>query len=326
MDIKSDMVSVIVPVYKVEKYLAKCIDSIINQTYRNIEIILVDDGSPDNCGRICDLYESENRNIRVIHKQNGGLSEARNAGIEIAKGTFILFVDSDDWIEPGMVEHLVQLLQTHNADISVCGYFEDSESAIYTITDVEDELYIYGSGTEAVKALNYNGGKIGTVAWNKLYRSELFTDFRFDVGRLNEDVFIMPKLFYSANCVVVSTQKLYHYIVSRPDSIMNKALSEKNLDVADAFYSNYEFFSSCGETRFANLYWMKYYGTLIDMYCKFHSNKNSTVEQKIKKRLNEQFATFIKISISGRYWKDLFRGTLFKVASPVYFRVWSKMS
>ena len=118
----SEKISVIVPIYKTEQFLSKCIDSIINQTYKNLEIILVDDGSPDNCPKICDEYAKRDNRIKVIHKENGGLSSARNAGIEIATGDFSAFVDSDDWIDSDMYESLVKLSDEYNADIAECGY------------------------------------------------------------------------------------------------------------------------------------------------------------------------------------------------------------
>ena len=183
------LVSVIVPIYKVEQYLTHCVNTIVNQSYSNLEIILVDDGSPDNCGKMCDEFASQDSRIKVIHKQNGGLSDARNAGIDVATGDYITFVDSDDYVMPNMIESLMKVIVNANADIVQCNYIrskndfigepqhESSQSDKFTVY-FEDKMSAY-----------LKDNKINTVVWGKIYKRSLFNEIRNPVGRLHEDVF-----------------------------------------------------------------------------------------------------------------------------------------
>ena len=220
---QEDLISVIVPVYKVENFLKRCVDSIINQTYRNLEIILVDDGSPDNCGRICDEYQKRDSRVRVIHKDNGGLSDARNAGIEIATGQFLGFVDSDDYIAPDMYEHLYSILVNNNADISVCSASIVQEGGRPEYTDDEKILVFHGQGI--LYSLVYE--KKFTV--NKLYKRQVFDGVEFPVGMLYEDLATTYRLMEQANTIVVSFAKKYAY-VQRNGSIMNQTAFKMKTD------------------------------------------------------------------------------------------------
>ena len=187
-----DLISVIVPIYKVEKYLEKCILNIVNQTYSNLEIILVDDGSPDNSGKICDEYARKDSRIKVVHKLNGGLSDARNAGIEIATGKYIAFVDSDDYIEEKMISKLYDLLKANDADVSacnICKFYEDKEIELD-----ENEEIVKSYPPEQAILLTILDDSFGNYAWNKLYRSELFSDVRFPFKRRYEDIATIYKI------------------------------------------------------------------------------------------------------------------------------------
>lgn len=205
------LISVIVPVYKVEPYLRKCVDSILNQTYRNLEVILVDDGSPDKCGEICDEYAARDPRVKVIHKANGGLSDARNAGLDICKGRYIAFVDSDDWIEPEMYQRLYELLVRFNADMSVGGVADDIEENGRTYTSQKSN---YGqepfseSNVEAMKRFFENSW----ASWDKLYRRELFDNIRFPVGEINEDEAIVLHLLDRCKTVCYTSELFYHYM------------------------------------------------------------------------------------------------------------------
>ena len=204
------LISVIVPIYKVEAYLKKCIKSIQNQTYSNLEIILVDDGSPDGCGAICDRYAKEDTRIRVIHKENGGLSDARNKGLDIATGEYILFVDSDDYIHPQMVEILLQHLEVVDADMAVCGFktVEENEEVIFDCFDIcetagrEKKTEVVGidagevfEGQAVMNNLQYKN-LLTVVAWNKLYKAELFAELRYPKGRVQEDEFLVHHILH----------------------------------------------------------------------------------------------------------------------------------
>lgn len=222
-------VSIIVPVYKVEAYLRTCIESILNQSYINFELILIDDGSPDKCGDICESYRYDERVI-VIHKQNGGLSDARNTGIDIARGKYITFIDSDDYVSKGYLEILVDTMEKYDADIVQCN--ETSNEHAY------DEMVFPDSskGVKVVKGYsdilkNYLCFKdIGVCAQEKLYKIDLFESIRFPVGRINEDTCTTYKLLYKTNTYVCIHTNLYFYRL-REDSIMHGNFSEKRFQI-----------------------------------------------------------------------------------------------
>ena len=230
-------ISIIVPVYKVEKLLDRCVRSILSQTYQDFELILVDDGSPDNCPKMCDEYAKEDTRVRVLHKENGGLSDARNAGILIAKGKYIGFVDSDDYIAPDMYETLYNNLIENNADVSVCGLYNCYDNNSYPECDSEEFFVV--DAKEAVKMV-LEGQKFSVPAWNKLYKKELFDEMKYPVGKLSEDAFVTPKLLSNTNRVVITTKPKYYY-VHRKDSITGSEFKMKDFDVVEAYASNLKF-------------------------------------------------------------------------------------
>ena len=222
-------ISVIVPVYKVEPYLRKCVDSIINQTYTNLEIILVDDGSPDNCGAICDEYAAKDSRIKVIHKKNGGLSDARNAGMEIMTGEYVAFVDSDDWIEPQMYQRLYELIEFYHADMAFGGVADDvlQDDTVHTVkTSNYGDTPLEEDKISAMRRYFHGSW----AAWDKLYRAELFDGIRYPVGEINEDEAIVLHLLDRCNRVCFTNEVFYHYI-RRIDgtSITTSAFSEKKM-------------------------------------------------------------------------------------------------
>lgn len=172
-ELEQPLISIIVPVYKVEKYLKRCVDSILTQTYQNMEIILVDDGSPDNCGAICDRYKKTDNRVVVIHKRNGGLSDARNTAIPLAKGEYISFIDSDDWISSYYVEHLYEAVAKCDADIGI-SWFENIFEGKALQSKPEEPLSNYECLTaeECLKKLLYQNG-VEVCAWGKLYKTAL---------------------------------------------------------------------------------------------------------------------------------------------------------
>ncbi len=187
-ELEQPLISIIVPVYKVEKYLKRCVDSILTQTYQNMEIILVDDGSPDNCGAICDRYKKTDNRVVVIHKRNGGLSDARNTAIPLAKGEYISFIDSDDWISSYYVEHLYEAVAKCDADIGI-SWFENVFEGKALQSKPEKTLSNYECLTaeECLKKLLYQNG-VEVCAWGKLYKTALIKDLRYPVGKLYEDI------------------------------------------------------------------------------------------------------------------------------------------
>lgn len=219
-----ELISIIVPVYKVENYIDKCIESIINQTYQKLEIILVDDGSPDKSGEKCEEYKKIDNRIFVVHKENGGLSDARNFGMKYATGKYIGFVDSDDYIDNKMFEKLYYNMKKYNANISMCSYVDEYESGRTEISKhFEKEITVLNK-MNALRNLILEQN-ISNHVWNKLYERELFNGISFPAGKKMEDIATTYRLFEKANVIVVDNYIGYHYI-QRGDSIMGN-INEK---------------------------------------------------------------------------------------------------
>lgn len=239
----NSLVSIIIPVYKVEDLLERCVNSILTQTYKNIEIILVDDGSPDRCGELCNQYALKDERVKVVHKKNGGLSDARNAGIKIANGEFITFIDSDDWVSEDYVRVLHDLLISRGADISVCNFIRTSTETTIERSEKQDVIHEF-SNIQTLENLCGSFYQQLTVSWGKLYRISLFENIEFPVGKVHEDEFTTYKLLFKANKVVVTSRALLYYW-QRPDSIMGTGFKIKNrLHAIEAFEERVDFFDS----------------------------------------------------------------------------------
>lgn len=226
-------ISIIVPVYNVEKYLKKCIDSILTQTFEDFELILVDDGSPDNSGAICDQYAKKDTRVRVIHKENGGLSSARNAGIEVAQGKYLGFVDSDDYIAKDMYELLYNNIIKEDADMSICGIYHVYEGKE---PKQNSEKYMILNRDEAM-VLIFHGNQISDHAVNKLYKKSIFSELRYPNGKYHEDSFTIVGILDQCEKVVVDTKQKYYYY-HRDDSITSQTFSEKHLEYITAWEQN----------------------------------------------------------------------------------------
>lgn len=226
-----DLISVIIPVYNVEKYLARCLESVINQTYRNIEIILVDDGSTDNSGVICDEYVLRDSRIKVIHKTNGGASSARNVGLDIMQGQWVTFVDSDDYIADNYVETLYLLCAEKKCNISSCMFESTKESDFCFPTGSFDSIVL--SPREAMRSI-YGASStfITIIICAKLFSAELFSSMRFKEGIICEDEDLYWKLIYNSSGIACTSAKLYAYFMSA-NSVMRGGFSEKNLVIID---------------------------------------------------------------------------------------------
>ena len=212
------MISIIVPVYKVEQYLPKCVDSILSQTYTDIEVILVDDGSPDNCPGICDDYARSDKRVKVAHKTNGGLSDARNAGLDIASGEYIFFVDSDDWIEKEAISVCVQLAGNGNPDIVVTmPYNVISDGNSNVLQNGAPAPDVLMESEDALIEMIYRNNRWS--AWGNLYKRSLFENQRFKKGYLYEDLELIPRIVLSAGSVMLHYRPLYNYLL-REGSIM----------------------------------------------------------------------------------------------------------
>lgn len=235
------IISVIVPVYKVEAYLDRCVQSILQQTYTDFELILVDDGSPDRCGELCDGWAERDSRIKVIHKENGGLSDARNAGIDWAfdhsDSQWIFFADSDDFLHSETLERLLNAAEAFCADISIGGYAETSGEPLKAEKDdLRPELW---KSRDYFIQKNVNA----IVAWGKLYRKSLFAEIRYPVGKIHEDEYTTYKLLFACEDVAVVSAPLYGYYAN-PEGITKSRWSPKRLDALVAFQERIRFFKA----------------------------------------------------------------------------------
>lgn len=234
------LISVIVPVYKVEKYICECIESIINQTYKNLEIILIDDESPDNSGIICDEYAKKDPRLKVIHQKNGGLSDARNSGLKIMTGEFLMFVDSDDYITKDCIEKLYELSIHYNADLVIGGtekFDDETKKVIWSTYDNSDNISVLDKEA-AMKDMFENG----CASWARLYRSEIHKDILFPVGEINEDEAIVLHLLEQCHRVIKTNYVIYNYRY-RTESITSTRWERKKLDWVNHCKVNLEFVS-----------------------------------------------------------------------------------
>lgn len=271
-------ISVIVPVYNVEKYLHRCVDSILAQTFSDFELILVDDGSTDNCGKICDEYAKKDNRIHVIHKDNGGLSDARNAGIDWAfansDSEWITFIDSDDWIHPKYLEALYKAAEETGCKISISGYEETTgnspvveENSLLGVT-VNTEDFFCEHNVNAV------------IACAKLYKKVLFKEIRYPIGKLHEDEFTTYKVLFKNDTCAFIDQPLYYYFYNI-ESIMKSKWTPKRLDAIEALYSRMGFFQK-------HHFLFAYQYTVIEIakYFFYQLNRDILMDYpKIKKQL-----------------------------------------
>ncbi len=238
-------VSVIVPVYKVEDYLMRCVDSILSQTFTDFELWLVDDGSPDRCGQICDEYAEKDRRIRVIHKKNGGLSDARNAALDVMTGEYVSFIDSDDWVAPDFLETMMDSIRCYNADMAVCNFVAAHEDGRLESMYCPAQQKTVLEGDRIFETLNQ------PAACNKLYRAGIFKTLRYPVGRLYEDVFVYHRILEQITRLVYTGKDAYFYFI-RSGSIMHSVYSIRFTDIIDAVYERAEALDRMSQPVLAN--------------------------------------------------------------------------
>lgn len=263
IEMKQEKISVIVPVYKVEKYLPRCVESILAQTYREIEVILVDDGSPDRCGAICDEYAARDARVRVIHQKNGGVSAARNSGLAAATGDLICFVDSDDYVAPEYCELLYTALTKHGCSVAECACVKFFDGETPEADTAEGETLLTAKQWLTESGL---GDMLTCVLWNKLCRREVLEEIVFPEGRRFEDESTIYRYVYKAGRLVRICAAPYFYR-QWPESITAQRISAK--DIADkraALKERYEFFDSCGEADIAAFSRAKYCVMLAALY------------------------------------------------------------
>jgi len=225
-------VSVVVPVYKVEAYLNRCVESLLNQTHQNLEIILVDDGSPDNCPEMCENWAERDSRIRVVHKENDGLANARNSGLAVATGDYVMFADSDDYLESDMVEFLLRLLSEHNADVARCGFFYTMESGGEESASEDESVRVLGRDERIIDLAV--SGFTGT-AWNKLYNAALVKSHPYDkADGCSEDIMHNYRVYRDANRLVVCDVPKYHYVIRSNSTINTSRFGSGAFDIIRA--------------------------------------------------------------------------------------------
>lgn len=224
------LITIVVPVYNTEKYLSRCVQSILGQTYAKLEVILVDDGSTDACPSLCDAFATQDARVKVIHKKNGGLADARNTGIDNAAGEYIGFVDSDDYIAGDMYETLYRLMADGRADISICGRYILQEDRTMQTPRAPNALFAPQQALE----LALKGKYFDVSSADKLYHRNIFSSLRFPVGKISEDVFVVHRLFEAAHVVGFTSEPKYFYDCRHQNSISRSAFTCRRLDVLDA--------------------------------------------------------------------------------------------
>lgn len=304
---KNDLISIVVPIFNMEKYLKKCIESIINQTYTNLEIILVNDGSTDKSANICDEYKKIDKRIKVIHKENGGLSDARNNGIKIAKGKYIGFVDSDDWIDLNMYENMYNEMINSNADIVICGrvieYGDGKSTKWYNKGRLEM------NNIEALISLN-SFCCFDMAAWDKLYKTKLFDDIAYPYGKKCEDSYTTYKLFDKCKKIIYLPECYYHYY-QREGSISNN--TKVNMDY---IYGSYEQLKYIEKKHPEILYVAKAnYAFSNNAMYHYMLEKNIKDKNKMKQMLNE----------AKKYKKDVYNNKYISNKKKLNFFIFIRM-
>lgn len=276
-------ISVIVPVYKVEQFLHRCVDSILSQSFADFELILVDDGSPDNCGAICEDYKAKDSRIHVIHRQNGGLSAARNTGIDYvmdhSDAEWIAFVDSDDWVHPDYLRVLYDTAVQTRSDISACGFFRTEGDAFPS----EQDFSILCLSADDYYCGQVHGG-VTAVAWNKLYRKSLFKDLRYPVGKLHEDEFTTYRAVYETGKVGVTPAVLYAYY-QNPEGIMRSQWNPRRMHVLEAFEQQIAFAREKGNDRFLRKIAERYFYSTYEHLKQAEPEYRRQLRQKLRASL-----------------------------------------
>lgn len=314
------LISVIIPVFKVETFLPRCIESIRNQTYQNIEIILVDDGSPDRCPEICDNYAEKDARVQVIHKKNGGLSDARNAGINVANGEHICFVDSDDYIQPTMVEHLASAVENTGVKLAISNLKAVDEKGC-RIFPVEQSPIRAGlfSVQELLPKLYQGMGWYYIVAWNKLYHRSLFEQIRFPVGKIHEDEFVIAQIMWTAQNIACIDSEEYIYIYQRKGGIMTSRQVQSHCDWLEALYQRFVFCKTesslaefTAETRAV------YFRELNNLFLEPELSEQATPEQC--KKAKQQYAL-----MSGKTKTERVNWLLFQINPKLEYNIVQKV-
>ena len=317
------LITVAITIYNIKDYLQRSIDSVCNQTYQNLEILLIDDGSTDGSEIICDEYEKLDSRIRAIHKKNGGPSEARNIAIEQARGEYIAFVDGDDWIDEDMYENMYLAIKKAKADLAVCAY---KEVSVNHVEDSTNDIILYFDKDEALESFIKEDQEvcIQNAAWNKLFNKGLLRELRFPVGKLYEEIVFTTKLLHEANRVVYLNQGYYNYVIDRVGSIMNAGVNARIFtDQIPLYYEKREYLKSIEREDLVNIHNFFFYKRLLLHYLELQKNKpdnykkfSKQLKQIIKKEKNYIPAAY-ETNISTK--NDALKMKIFSVSPLGYY-------
>ena len=324
MEVKEQpLITVAVTIYNIKEYLQRSIESVCNQTYSNLEILLVDDGSTDGSEKVCDEYAGRDSRIRAIHKKNGGPSEARNLAIEQARGEYIAFVDGDDWIEPDMYEHMYLAIRKADADLAVCAYKEVSANHV---ADPTNDTILYFDKDEALESFikEEEDVCIQNAAWNKLFKKELLKNLRFPVGKLYEEIVFTTKLLHEADRVVYLNQGYYNYVVDRVGSIMNAGVNSRIFtDQIPLYYEKRSYLESIGRDDFVKIHNFYFYKRLLLHYLELQKKKPENYKnfckqiQEIIKKEAKYIPGAYETDISSK--NDALKMKIFKISPKGYY-------
>lgn len=288
-------ISVVVPVYKVEQYLCRCVDSILNQTFRDFELILVDDGSPDNCGLMCDEYTSRDSRIHVIHRENGGLSAARNTGIEWifsnSDSQWVTFIDSDDWIHERFLELLFNSVNMHDTLISMCMFqrFKPGDAASLVPDNITSRTYT----PEDAFSLNAVEPEVSAYAWGRLYHKSLFQEVRYPAGKLWEDLFTTHRLLFACSSVSVVEAELYYYFFNS-EGIVRSPWNLRKLDCIAGFEELIFFFKNREEREILRRAVLSCCGSIYNnIFWSQRSDLPKSEKRKVRKCLQKKMACLL---------------------------------
>lgn len=317
------LISIITAVYNIEEYLPRCVDSILEQSYRNLEIILVDDGSTDSCAGLCDAYARKDARVRVVHKKNGGLSDARNAGLAVAQGAYIGFVDGDDWIDCDMYRDMYEACEREKAQVAVCRYKQITKSGIIdasagnsVLLSRDEALEIYVCGDE--RYLIYNS------VWSKLFKRELIEGMRFPAGKNSEDIMFTTKAFCRMERCVYLDRAYYNYVLDREGSIMNEKAGERRMNDEIPFWrEQIAFFREAGMPELSDKAAYYFYRRLLFYYVDFMKDrKTRQYADGISGQLREEKGKIAVIYSAGYAARgDRVRMKLFLAAPKLYYGI-----
>jgi len=280
-------ISVIIPVYNVEKYLDRCVASVVGQVHSDLEILLVDDGSTDGSGVLCDRWEEKDFRIRAFHKENGGLSSARNYGLEHATGDYICFVDSDDWLSVDFCRTLLDACIEYDCKIAMCDFLR-TESEVAECPKGKTQLLQQREALHFLDAREEERYAVITVAWNKLYHRSVLERVRYPEGKIHEDEYVIAEVLLKSERIAYIQEPLYYYF-QRSDSITGSAnrLDERHLDVLDAYRKRSEILHQAGYEDMAVIAWRNQMLTMIEML----ESKRYAPDPSLRKRMKATFRT-----------------------------------